>query len=145
MKTRPFPVTILGILAIIAGVFAVVHALQALGILPLFLGPYKVNANLLTPNWWSALMWALMAYIWFWLFRMLWAVEPQAWLFLAFISVFNLIFDSVSILFGGYGTSFSDYSLSFLVNGIILIYVMLPGTKAAFGIPNAPPSNAPKA
>ena len=69
----------------------------------------------------------------------------QAWMFLAIISVFNLIFDSVAILFGGYGTSFSDYSLSFLVNGLILIYVMLPGTKAAFGIPNAPPSNAPKA
>lgn len=134
MKDRPFAVTVLGILAAIAGLFAVVHALQALTILPLF----SLGVRLPNANWWSALMWLLMAYIWFWLFRMLWAVEPQAWMFLAIISVFNLIFDTVSILFGGYGTSFSDYSLSFLINGLILIYVLLPSTKAAFGIPNNP-------
>lgn len=134
MKDRPFPVTILAILSAIAAVFAAVHALQALGILPLFLarGPGLPQAN-----WWSAFMWALMVWVWVWLTRMLWNVEPQAWMFLAIISVFNLILDTTSIIFGGYGTTFSDYSLSFLVNGLILLYVMLPSTKAAFGIPNA--------
>jgi hypothetical protein len=29
-------------------------------------------------------------------------------------------------------TTFSDVSLSFLVNGLILIYVMLPGVRRAF-------------
>ncbi len=82
-------------------------------------------------------MWALMVWVWVWLFRMLWAVEPQAWMFLAVISVFNLILDTTAIIFGGYGTTFSDYSLSFLVNGAILLYVMLPSTKAAFGIPQS--------
>lgn len=134
MKNRPFPVTILAILAAIAAFFAAVHVLQSLTILPLFsLG----GVRLPQANWWSALMWALMVWVWVWLFRMLWNVEPQAWMFLAIISVFNLILDTMSILFGGYGTTFSDYSLSFLVNGAILLYVMLPSTKAAFGIPNA--------
>jgi hypothetical protein len=134
MKARPFPVTVLAILSAIAAVFAAVHALQALGILPLFFGRFNVNANLLTPNWWYFLMWALMVWVWVWLFQMLWNVEPAAWLFLAVISTFNLILDTFAVLFGGLGTTFSDYSLSFLVNGIILIYVLLPSTKRAFGL-----------
>ncbi len=134
MKQRPFAVTVLAILSGIAAIFAAVHALQALGILPFFIGGVNVNANLLTPNWWYALMWALMVWVWVWLTRMLWNVEPQAWLFLAVISVFNLILDTFTVIFGGIGTSFSDYSLSFIVNGAILLYVMLPSTKAAFGI-----------
>lgn len=134
MKNRPFPVTVLAILSAIAAFFAAVHVLQALTILPLF----SLGVRLPQANWWSALMWLLMVWVWSWLFRMLWNVEPQAWMFLAIISVFNLILDTMSILFGGYGTTFSDYSLSFLVNGAILLYVMLPSTKAAFGIPSGP-------
>lgn len=137
MKARPFPVTVLAILSAIAAVFAAVHALQALGILPLFFGRFNVNANLLTPNWWYFLMWGLMVWVWVWLTRMLWNVEPAAWLFLAVISVFNLILDTMAVLFGGLGTTFSDYSLSFLINGLILLYVMLPSTKAAFGMDKA--------
>lgn len=39
---RPFGVTILAILAGIAGVLAVVHFFQALAILPYFIGPFAV-------------------------------------------------------------------------------------------------------
>jgi hypothetical protein len=72
--------------------------------------------------------WALMVWVYVWLVQMLWRMEPQAWMFLAVISVFNLILDFVAML--GSSTSFSDVSLSFLINAIILIYCMLPGTKA---------------
>lgn len=133
MKERPFAVTVLAILSAIAAVFAAVHALQALGILPFF---FIGGPSLPSANWWAALMWGLMVWVWVWLTRMLWNVEPAAWMFLAVISVFNLILDTTAIIFGDYGTTFSDYSLSFLVNGLILLYVMLPGTKAAFGIPS---------
>ena len=136
MKKRPIPVTILAVLAGIAGVLAVIHFFQALGIFPLLLGPFKVNANLLTPNWWYALMWGLMAYIWFWLVQMLWRMDPSAWLFLAVISTFELILATMTLLFGGVTTTFSDVSTSFIVSGLILIYVLLPSTKAAFGIPS---------
>jgi hypothetical protein len=81
-------------------------------------------------SFWNFLMWAIMVWIWVWLIRMLWAVEPQAWLFLAVITVFNLILDFVMI-FGS--ADWQDVKLSFLVNAIILIYIMLPGTKRAFG------------
>jgi hypothetical protein len=125
---RPFPVTLLAILAGVAAFFAAIHALQGLGILPYVIGPVKLHSFSL----WNFLMWGLMAYIWVWLVQMLWHMEPQAWMFLAVISAFNLILDFFAML--GSSTSFSDVSLSFIVNAVILLYCMLPGTKRAFGV-----------
>ncbi len=47
------------------------------------------------------------------------------------ITVFNLILDFTVMLGAG---SWSDVSLSFIVNALILIYVMLPGVKSAFDV-----------
>ena len=125
-KKRPFGATVLAILAGIAAVLAVVHFLQALGLFPYIIGPFMVQGFSL----WNAIMWALMIWVWVWLVKMLWDVDPQAWLFLAVISIFNLIFNFVFIL-GSAG--WSDVSLSTIVNIIILVYIMLPGTRKAFG------------
>ena len=125
MKKRPFGVTVLAVLAGLAAVLAGVHALQSLGILPYFIGKFSVHAF----SFWSFLMWALMVWVWVWLVQMLWRVDKQAWLFLAVITVFNLILDFTVMLGAG---SWSDVSLSFIVNALILIYVMLPGVKRAF-------------
>ena len=127
-KQRPFVVTLLAILAGIVGVVSAIHALQGLGILPFFIGSFKVrNFDL-----WYAFMWGLMAWIYFWLAQMLWRVERQAWLFLAVITVFELILDFTAIITSG--TTFSDVSVGFILNALILIYVMLPGTKRAFDV-----------
>jgi hypothetical protein len=125
MKSRPFGVTVLALLAGLAAVLAGVHALQAIGIFPYMIGPFSVHAF----SFWSFLMWALMVWVYVWLVQMLWRVDKQAWLFLAVITVFNLILDFTVML--GAGT-WSDVSLSFILNAIILIYVMLPGVKRAF-------------
>jgi hypothetical protein len=125
MKKRPFGVTVLAILAGLAAVLAGVHALQSLGILPFVLGPFKVHAF----SFWSFLMWALMVWIWVWVVQMLWKVEKEAWLFLAVITAFNLILDFTVMLGAG---EWSDVSVSFVLNAIILLYVMLPGVKKAF-------------
>ena len=125
-KKRPFGVTILAILAGILAVLAGVHALQSLGIFPYVIGPVKVHAF----NFWNFLMWGIMVWIYIWLVRMLWNVDPQAWLFLAVITVFNLILDFVAMIGSA---AWTDVSISFLINVIILIYVMLPSTKRAFG------------
>lgn len=124
-KKRPFGVTVLAILAGIAAVLAVIHFLQAIGLIPYMIGPIAVRGFSL----WNALMWALMIWVWIWLIKMLWEVDQQAWLFLTVISVFNLILDFVLML--GAGT-WSDVSLNFIVNALILAYVMLPGTRKAF-------------
>jgi hypothetical protein len=128
MKKRPFGVTVLAILAGIAAVLAGIHALQAIGLFPYFIGPFTVHSF----SFWSFLMWALMVWVWVWLLKMLWNVEKQAWLFLAVITVFNLILDFTVML--GVATTWSDVSLSVIVNTIILIYVMLPGVKRAFDV-----------
>ncbi len=127
MKSRPFGVTVLAILAGIAAVLAAVHALQSLGIFPFMIGPFSVHAF----SFWSFLMWALMVWVYVWLVQMLWRVDKQAWLFLAVITVFNLILDFTVMLGAG---AWSDVSLSFILNAIILIYVMLPGVKRAFDV-----------
>jgi hypothetical protein len=125
MKKRPFGVTVLAILAGVAAVMAGIHALQSLGILPFVLGPFKIHAF----SFWSFLMWAMMVWVWVWLVKMLWNVEKEAWLFLAVITTFNLILDFTVMLGEG---DWSDVNVSFIVNGIILIYALLPGVKKAF-------------
>jgi hypothetical protein len=127
MKSRPFGVTVLAILAGLAAVLAAVHALQALGLFPYMIGPFSVHAF----SFWSFLMWALLVWVYVWLVLMLWRVDKQAWLVLAVITVFNLILDFTVMLGAG---AWSDVSLSFLVNALILIYVMLPGVRRAFEV-----------
>jgi hypothetical protein len=127
-KKRPILITILAVLAGIVGVLSVIHALQGLGILPYFIGPYKVRGF----DLWYAFMWGLMAWVYFWLTQMLWRVDRSAWLFLAAITVLNLILDFTTMLTSN--TTFSDVSVHFILNALILIYVMLPGTKRAFDV-----------
>ena len=127
MKSRPFGVTVLAIMAGALGVLSALHALQAMGILPYVIGPFKVHEF----TFWSFFMWALMTWVYFWLVQMLWNVQREAWLFLAVISVFNLIMDFTLMLGQG---AWSDVSVHFVLNGLILIYVMLPGVKEAFNV-----------
>jgi hypothetical protein len=127
MKKRPFGVTLLAILAGLLAILSGVHALQALGLFPYMLGPFTVHAF----NFWSFLMWALMVWVYVWVVKMLWSVDKQAWLFLAVITVFNLILD-FTVMLGA--AEWSDVSLSFLINAFILIYIMLPGVKRAFDV-----------
>lgn len=127
MKTRPIGVTVLALLAGLVAILAGIHALQALGILPYAIGPFEVH----TFSFWSFLMWALMVWVYIWLVQMLWRVDRSAWLFLAVITVFNLILDFTVMLGAG---DWTDVSVSFILNAIILIYVMLPGVRQAFEV-----------
>ncbi len=125
-KNRPFGVTVLAVLAGIAAVLAAIHTLQ-------FLGIFKFDVGLLSvryTNIWYAIMWGLMVWVYIWLTQMLWRVDPSAWMFLVVITIFNLILNMVYLI--GDAT-FSMLSLSVIVNGLILIYCMLPGVKKAFG------------
>src|SRR5256885_10925809 len=126
VKERPIGVTILAVLAGAAAVLAAIHALQFLGIIPFFIGPIAIR----TFSFWYALMWGLLVWVYAWLVQMLWRVEPVAWLFLVFITTFNLVLDFIAML--GLST-WQDVSVSFFLNGIILIYCMLPGVRSAFG------------
>ena len=127
MKQRPIGVTILAVLAALAAIFAGYHVLQFIGLLPFWFGPVPFRSFSL----FAALMWGLMVWVYIWLVKMLWEVNPQGWLFLAVISVFNLILEFVTLVGGA---EMGDVIVPFVINGLILIYVMLPGTKRAFGM-----------
>ncbi|AKB28067.1 hypothetical protein MSSAC_1697 [Methanosarcina siciliae C2J] len=122
---RPIGVTILGLLAVLLAILNGIATLRFLGFLP-FIGPLDIR----TFNLWYALLYGLLTYIWAWVAKMLWEVNPQGWMFMAIIAVFNLCLAFVVLVTGG---SWYDVNLSVIVNALILIYVMLPGVREAFG------------
>ena len=128
VRARPLGITILAGLAGIALVLAVVHLLQAIGLLPYFIGPVAIRDF----NIWYALMWGLMIWVWLWVVRALLVMDPSAWLFVLIVSGFNLIFDFFTLI--STPTTVTDLSVSFVLNLIIFGYAILPTTKASFGI-----------
>jgi len=129
---RPFGVTVLAILSGFLAALAVFAALR-------FLGVMFRPVGLVVPGFWYALMYGLLAWVYLWLTQMLWRLDPAAWLFLAVITVFNLVLNFIVLVTGN---AFTDVSVAIFVNALILLYVMLPGTKKAFGMdkPPAPPA-----
>ena len=125
-RHRPITVTILAIGAGLLAVLSVIHLLQALGIVPYVIGRLEVRAF----SFFYAIMWALMVWVWVWLVQMLWRVEPQAWIFLVVVSMFNLVFDFTLMLLGE--STWTDVAPAFLLNGLILLYCLLPGTRRTF-------------
>ncbi len=127
-RDRPFVITILAILAGLAAVQALIYTLQMLHLFPIYIG----NVRFFTFDFWGALLWGIMFLIWLWVFRMLWNVDPQGWLFMVILSGLNLIMAVLSVLGN---SSWEAMSTAIIINGLILIYCLLPGTKRAFEIP----------
>lgn len=128
--SRPFGITILAIVAGIAGVIAAYHTLQYLHILPFWLGDLRFWGF----DFWGALLWGIMTALYAWVVVMLWNVQPAGWLYLVLVSAFNLIMVVVSLIGG---SALSALGPAIVVNGIVLLYCLLPGTKRAFGPPVA--------
>jgi hypothetical protein len=125
-QPRPVGVTVLAILAGLATVAAGFHTLQFLHLLP-FVTPAVAFYDF---DLVGALLWGVATAIYAWVTRGLWAVEPQAWMFVLILAGFNLILAALSIA----GASTWQALLpSLLVNGVVLLYCLLPGTRRAFG------------
>jgi hypothetical protein len=129
-RHRPLGITILAIVAGIAGVIAAYHTLQYLHILPFSLGDMRFWGF----DLWGAILWGLTTFVYAWVVSMLWNLNPSGWLFLVLISAWNLIMVVISVLGA---STVSAYAPTLLINGLILIYCLLPGTKRAFGPPIA--------
>jgi hypothetical protein len=131
-RSRPFGVTLLAVLAGVAAVIAIIHTLQMLHLFPIR-GPFG-TFSFFTFDLLGAILWGILAAIYIWLVRMLWNVDAQGWLFLVVLASLNLILAVVSII----GQSTWQAMLpSILINGLILIYCLLPGTKDAFQVPSS--------
>jgi hypothetical protein len=127
-KARPLGVTILAFLAILGAINALIYTLQMLHLIPVFIGPVAFFTFSLI----GAFFWGLLVFIWLWVFRMLWEVNPQGWMFVTLISIFNLVFGIINVIGA---SSWQAMAPHIIISGLILIYCMLPGTKEAFGIP----------
>jgi len=128
MGNRPLGVTILAALASVALVLSIVHLLQAIGIIPYFIGQISIRDF----NLWYVLLWGLLVWVWLWVVRALLVMDPSAWLFVLIVSGFNLIFDFFTMI--STPTTTTDLTISFLLNLVIFGYAMAPGTKRSFGI-----------
>ena len=131
MKKRPFGITLLAVFSLLAAIVAGVHTLQMLHLFPV--GLFGGAVKFFTFDPFGAFLWGIMVLIYLWVFRMLWNVDPQGWLFVTVLSTLNLILAFVSILGA---TSWTEMAPTIVINGLILIYALLPGTKAAFGVPS---------
>ncbi|HHB91359.1 MAG TPA: hypothetical protein ENK60_08650 [Anaerolineae bacterium] len=127
-RHRPFGVTLLAIFAYIAGIVAIFHTLQMLHLLPILKIGDKAFFGF---SLFGAIMWGILALIYFWVGKMLWNLNEQGWLFVVVLSILNLIFAFVAVIGR---TPFAAMLPAVLINAIVLIYALLPGTKAAFQV-----------
>lgn len=127
-KIRPLGVTILAFLAILGAINALIYTLQMLHLIPVFIGPVAFFTFSLV----GAFFWGLLFFIWLWVFRMLWEMNPQGWMFVTLISIFNLVFGLINVIGA---SSWQAMAPHIIISGLILLYCLLPGTKEAFGIP----------
>ena len=127
-KERPIGVTLLAFLAILGAINALIYTLQMLHLLPVFIGPVAFFQFSLI----GAFFWGLLFFIWLAVFRMLWEVQPQGWMFVVLISGISLIFGIISVLGA---SSWQAMAPELVISALILIYCLLPGTKQAFGLP----------
>ncbi len=95
-KKRPIGITLLAIFAGFAALFAVIHTLQLLHLLPIP-GPFG-QVKFFTFNLFGAFMWGIMAAIYIWVVKMLWSVDARGWLFLVILSLLNLFLIGLSLI-----------------------------------------------
>jgi predicted flap endonuclease-1-like 5' DNA nuclease len=142
-QKRPIGITLLAIFAGLAALLAIVHTFQLLHLLPIP-GPFG-QVKFFAFNPLGAVMWGILAAIYIWVAKMLWSVDARGWLFVVVIAIFNLIVIAVELLGG---STWQSLMPAILVNGLILIYCLLPGTKKAFipqfAAPLAPPVPEPE-
>jgi hypothetical protein len=130
MNKRPFGITLLAIFALLAALAAAWHTLQMLHIIPVSFGEMRF----FTFDLLGAILWGIMFLVYLWVFRMLWNLDPQGWLFVVVLAVINLILALLSVLGA---SSFTSVLPSVLFNALVLIYANMPGVKSAFGLPAA--------
>ena len=125
---RPIGVTILAILAGIAGLFEIWRTLVFLGLVKFtFVG----NEVSFPSAQWGQAIWALLlAAIWFWVAMGLWNMRAYAWSFGIYISLFTMIFAFFAIL-GSNGTVESEF-VAMLISIILFMYLNYPGVRDQF-------------
>src|SRR4051794_17674732 len=128
-RRRTFAVTVLAIIAVIAGIWNVMDTLRYLGLIPI-VEVLGFGLKLWNVNWLGALLSGVVALIWFAVAGQLWRLDERGWLFVVMIAAFDLFFLLLSMIGG---TSFQAIAPVVLLCAVALLLALLPSTKSAFG------------
>ncbi len=124
---RPFAVTLLAIVCVLAGLVAVLDMFRYFGFTPF--SPIG-RLEFFGVNVFGAILSGAVALIWFSVARQLWNLDPRGWLFVITIAILYLVFAFVALLGDN---SFQDVSPAVVISGFALLLAILPGTRSAFG------------
>ena len=132
-RERTCLITLLAILALIAGINAFLDAARYMGWLPFLVDTPLGELKFAVPSaqWFGAILAAIVGVIWLVVAWQIWNLDARGWLFIVVISIFNLILLFLAIL--GQST-FAGVLPGILLSGAVLIIALLPNTKAAFGM-----------
>ena len=120
---RTAAIVILAVLAVFAGLAAVVDTLRYLNIL------FSPLRFIFSPFLGAGLS-ALIAFIWFWAASRIWNLDPRGWSFLVIVAAFYLIFDLIALVMG---TPIELLLNSIFISILALVLGLLPSTKREFG------------
>lgn len=123
---RTIWIDLLTLLAVLAGVAAVLDTLRFLGILPV---PDTWALQLYDRSWLGALMSGLVALIWFTTASQLWNLDARGWIFVVVIAIVNLVLLGVSWLGG---SSWQSIMPGVAISGVIILLGLLTSTREAF-------------
>ena len=128
MKKRPMAVTVLGIIALIAGVLVLLEALLFFGV-----GLFGlVQLRFFTVAWLGGILSLIVALIWLATSRQLFTLDPRGWMFVVVIAIITLVINVITLI-GPNANEFNSLWWSFIAPVLALVLAFLPGTRAAFG------------
>ena len=128
MKNRPLAVTVLGIIALIAGVLVLLEALLFFGV-----GLFGLaQLNFFTVAWLGGILSLIVALIWLTTSRQLFTLDPRGWTFVVVIAIITLVINVITLI-GPNANEFNSLWWSFIAPVLALVLAFLPGTRAAFG------------
>ena len=126
MKKRPMAVTVLAVIALIAGLLVLLEALLFFGT-----GLFGlVQLRFFTVAWLGGLLSLVVALIWLGTARQLFTLDPRGWMFVVVIAIVTLVINVIGLLGGN---EFNSLWWSFIAPILALVLSFLPGTRAAFG------------
>ncbi|HOU41384.1 MAG TPA: hypothetical protein PK829_08955 [Promineifilum sp.] len=126
MKQRPLAVTILGVIALVAGILVLLEALLFFGVG--FAGLLRLS--FFSVAWLGGILSLIVALIWLSTARQLFVLDPRGWMFVVVIAIITLVINVIGLLGGN---EFGSLWWSFIAPVLALILAFLPGTRAAFG------------
>ena len=126
MKKRPMAVTVLAVIALIAGLLVLLEALLFFGT-----GLFGlVQLRFFTVAWLGGILSLVVALIWLGTARQLFTLDPRGWMFVVVIAIVTLVINVIGLLGGN---EFNSLWWSFIAPVLALVLAFLPGTRAAFG------------